>query len=355
MRTFFCVLFLILSTCTNNVTSLKINCGSIYDSYKSWDFDQLHYYFSDTNLHKTLYCIGYDKTTSPSGGKVTEYYVNQEVKQFISIEENTQVITLQIHANNSYFDERLNFSTSIGNSFEGKLFWNPRLMDDNLLSVKTVVDGEVTEQAFIKQNGRLELIWDAIISKRCELNFQWFPFDSQRCTHQPNSDNTKLKLIHESRGTKKFENAEWTIKIEYNINGTVFHFNRKISGMILHLYFPSLFITLGSMMSLYLPSDLYPARMSLAVTTCLSMITFFKGSQGTWPKTSYIKAIGIWASFCYAIVFFSLIEYCFVLALSKENQFSRKFSKVIEKLCRIFIPVIVLTFVASYFGICLFH
>ena len=67
-------------------------------------------------------------------------------------------------------------------------------------------------------------------------------------------------------------------------------------------------------MSLYLPQDLHPARMALSATTCLSMVTFFKGSQHG-PKTSYIKAIGIWAALCCSIVFFCLIEYCFCTCL----------------------------------------
>ena len=348
--TFFCVLFLILSTCTN-VTSLKINCGSIYDNYKNWDFDQLHYYFSDTNLQKTLYCIGYDRTVSPA--QVTEYHDHQDIKQFLSIEENDSVIAFQMHSSNSYFDKRLNFSYDIHYQLDGQRFWNPSIQNANILSAKSLSAGENTVSYQIKKDGKLELLWNVILTKQCHLDFQWYPFDSQRCTHYPTSSDAKL--FHDSRGTKRFENSEWIIHIDYNANGTEFVLHRKISGMILHLYFPSIFITVASMMSLYLPFDLYPARMSLAVTTCLSMVTFFKGSQGTWPKTSYIKAIGVWAAFCYATVFFCLIEYCFVLALSKEHHISRNLPKVIEKLCRILIPMIVLTFVTSYFGICLFH
>ena len=336
------------------VQSLKVNCGPTYDNYKDWDCDEIHFYLSDANLKKTLYCIGYDKTLSPSeysGTKETKYYVNQDVKQFISIEENKLVITVQMYANNSYFDERLNFTCDNKYQLVGKMFWNPSIQNANILSIKSIVVGGTTVYFYIKKNGSLELIWNAILTKQCQLNFQWYPFDSQRCTHHPTSPDAKL--IHERRGTKRFENSEWTVYIEYNAQGTDFLLRRKISGMILHLYFPSLFITLGSMMSLYIPCDLHPARMALSVTTCLSMVTFFKGSQESWPKTSYIKAIGIWAAFCYSIVFFCLIEYCLVLVLSQDHLSHRKLSKAVEKLSRIIVPLLVLIFVVSYFAICL--
>ena len=108
-------------------------------------------------------------------------------------------------------------------------------------------------------------------------------------------------------------------------------------------------------MSLYLPQDLHPARMALSATTCLSMVTFFKGSQHG-PKTSYIKAIGIWAALCCSIVFFCLIEYCFVLVLSQDLMHQhRKVPKILEKLSKIFISILILMFVMTYFVICFLH
>ena len=352
MKTFFPIFILLFI----EVQSSKVNCGPIYESYKNWSCDEIHYHFSVTNLDKTLYCIGYDKNLSPSqfsgNVKSMKYYVNQDVKQFVSIEENDLLITLHMHSINFYYDERFNFSCDNKYLLDGKSFWNPSIQNANILSIKSVVTGEITNHIHIKKNGKLQLIWNALITKHCQLDFQWYPFDSQRCTHYPTSQDAQL--IHERRGTKKFENSEWTIHIEYNTNGSDFHLHRKISGTILHLYFPSLLIILASMMSLYLPHDLHPARMALSVTTCLSMVTFFKGSQ-LGPKTSYIKAIGTWAAFCYSIVFFCLIEYCFVLLLSQDLIRHRKVPKIIEKLSRIFIPIFVLIFVVTYFLICFLH
>ena len=56
-------------------------------------------------------------------------------------------------------------------------------------------------------------------------------------------------------------------------------FKRDMSGHLMHFYLPSIILCASSLMSLFIPSDLLPARMSLAATTCLSMITLVVGAK----------------------------------------------------------------------------
>ena len=54
---------------------------------------------------------------------------------------------------------------------------------------------------------------------------------------------------------------------------------RHTSEHVLHTLVPSLMLCVASSMSLFIPYDLYAARMSLSGTTCLSMITLFTGAK----------------------------------------------------------------------------
>ena len=56
-------------------------------------------------------------------------------------------------------------------------------------------------------------------------------------------------------------------------------FKRDSWDHLMHFYLPSLILCTASMMSLFIPMDLLPARMSLAATTCLSMITLVIGAK----------------------------------------------------------------------------
>ena len=70
--------------------------------------------------------------------------------------------------------------------------------------------------------------------------------------------------------------------------------------------------------------DAVPARISLGVTTVLTMATQLSGSKSSIPQVHYPKAIDIWMSMCMLFVFVSLVEYAFVNALSREPPKTEK-------------------------------
>ena len=83
-------------------------------------------------------------------------------------------------------------------------------------------------------------------------------------------------------------NPGWTIQVSnftetlvYNSRALTFYFmlERNRSGILMHFYLPSLILCLSSTMSLFIHHDLWPARMSLSVTSCLSLITLIIGAK----------------------------------------------------------------------------
>ena len=66
--------------------------------------------------------------------------------------------------------------------------------------------------------------------------------------------------------------------------------------------------------------DAIPARISLGVTTVLTMTTQLSGTLSSIPKVSYPKAIDIWMSMCMFFVFGALLEFAFVNVLSRRDK-----------------------------------
>ena len=66
--------------------------------------------------------------------------------------------------------------------------------------------------------------------------------------------------------------------------------------------------------------DAVPARISLGVTTVLTMATQLSGCKESIPNVHYPKAIDIWMTMCMLFVFVSLVEYAFVNALSRDSS-----------------------------------
>ena len=66
--------------------------------------------------------------------------------------------------------------------------------------------------------------------------------------------------------------------------------------------------------------DAVPARISLGVTTVLTMATQLSGSRQSIPKVSYPKAIDVWMAMCMLFVFAALVEYAFVNVMARKPK-----------------------------------
>ena len=58
-----------------------------------------------------------------------------------------------------------------------------------------------------------------------------------------------------------------------------FNFARIATNHLMHTFFPSTMLCMGSIMSVFVPSDLVPGRMGLCITSFLSMISLFNGAR----------------------------------------------------------------------------
>ena len=79
-----------------------------------------------------------------------------------------------------------------------------------------------------------------------------------------------------------------------------------------HTYIPTCLIVMMSWISFWIKPEAVPARVTLGVTSLLTLSTQHANSQKSLPPVSYIKAIDMFMSSCTLFVFFSLIEYAFV-------------------------------------------
>ncbi|VDL64997.1 unnamed protein product [Nippostrongylus brasiliensis] len=81
-----------------------------------------------------------------------------------------------------------------------------------------------------------------------------------------------------------------------------------------------------SWVSFWLDKDAVPARVSLGVTTLLTMTTQASGINSKLPPVSYIKAVDVWIGVCLAFIFGALLEYAVVNYYGRK-EFLRKEKK----------------------------
>lgn len=86
---------------------------------------------------------------------------------------------------------------------------------------------------------------------------------------------------------------------EYSCLRTSLVLKREYSFYLIQLYIPSFMLVVVSWVNFWIDKDAVPARVSLGVTTLLTMTTQASGVNAKLPPVSYTKAIDVWIGVCY--------------------------------------------------------
>ncbi|KAF2363414.1 Neurotransmitter-gated ion-channel transmembrane domain [Trinorchestia longiramus] len=89
----------------------------------------------------------------------------------------------------------------------------------------------------------------------------------------------------------------------------VFNLRRRLGYHLFHTYVPSALTVVMSWISFWIKPEAIPARVTLGVTSLLTLATQNQQSQSSLPPVSYIKAIDVWMSSCTVFVFASLLQF----------------------------------------------
>lgn len=86
-------------------------------------------------------------------------------------------------------------------------------------------------------------------------------------------------------------------------------------------------LVIVSWVSFWLDQSAVPARVTLGVTTLLTMATQTSGINASLPPVSYTKAIDVWTGVCLTFVFGALLEFALVNYASRPESHREKLQK----------------------------
>ncbi|KAK3099951.1 hypothetical protein FSP39_012430, partial [Pinctada imbricata] len=114
--------------------------------------------------------------------------------------------------------------------------------------------------------------------------------------------------------------STYLIDVNFTCIGLLLHLERMYGYYVIQIYIPSVLIVLVSWVSFWLAADATPARVSLGITTVLTLTAQFSGTRTSLARVSYVKGIDIWMAVCLIFVFMAVLEFAVVNLVSRTKR-----------------------------------
>ncbi|KAK6732983.1 hypothetical protein RB195_017013 [Necator americanus] len=281
--------------------------------------------------------------------KPTTVYIQMYIEGMSSFRAQTMDFQVDIYFQEKWIDKRLAHNNTkrilLKDPHLFKLIWHP---DIYFANARTAEFHDVTQPNFlvwIYPNGTVWYDCRISLTVLCMQNLARYPLDSQSCalrilSYAYDTDeivikwngpdpidvnpeirmpDMRLRSIHPSIRNDTYATGIWSCAL------ADFHVDREIMHHIIQSYLPTALIVVISWFSFWLDVEAVPGRVSLSITTLLTLATQSSAARMALPQASYVKAIDVWMGACMTFVFSAMIEFTVV------NYCTRRKSRKQEK------------------------
>lgn len=345
------VLSLIFLNLLLGISRKKVYCDSTKSSQKApLELDDFQKSLSfSKNVSKILDKLlkGYDKRLRPNyAGPSVVVGITININNINSVSEVNMDYTMDLYFRQIWVDKRLSFDgvseLVIGSDMLHKI-WLPDTYIAN--DRKTYFHKATVQNKFIRINPDGQILYSMrmTVTAACPMNFRDFPMDYQQCDLELESYGFRMEDIKYQWGQglnksaldvaqnielpqlvyKDFKLMERPFRLSTGVYSRLtmrLYFVRSIGYYIIQIYVPSTLIVILSWVSFWIDRTAAPARVSLGITTVLTMVTFIWSTNASLPKISYIKGIDVYLVACFAMTFFSVIEYGCVSFVHRQTM-----------------------------------
>ncbi|CAF4881066.1 unnamed protein product [Pieris macdunnoughi] len=286
------------------------------------------------------------------GDAPTFVHVNMFLRSISKIDDYKMEYSVQLTFREQWLDERLKFNNLGGRLkyltlTEANRVWMPDLFFSNEKEghFHNIIMPNVYIRIF--PNGNVLYSIRISLTLSCPMNLKLYPLDKQTCSLRMASygwttddlvflwkegDPVQVvKNLHLPRFTlEKFLTDYCNSKTntgEYSCLKVDLLFKREFSYYLIQIYIPCCMLVIVSWVSFWLDQGAVPARVSLGVTTLLTMATQSSGINASLPPVSYTKAIDVWTGVCLTFVFGALLEFALVNYASRSDMHRENMKK----------------------------
>nr|XP_037279872.1 glycine receptor subunit alpha-3-like [Rhipicephalus microplus] len=252
------------------------------------------------------------------------------VNSFGPLDNSNMDYPVNLYLRERWFDPRLSLlrqgvnETFVinGGDIAGQL-WKPDLIFVNVKAARVQEITVPTCLVRIFPDGHILYSVRLDLRLSCTLDFQLYPFDTQKChiimrpyAYTENEITLIWKEDNPATLTHPLTLSEFMLVDSYNTtfiqqlptgNFTVLQYTfvlRRLRGYhLIYVYLPSSLIVCASWICLWLKVEIPQARVALGAVTMLTLVSLASSVRTTIPRVAYVKAIDVWYATCIMFVF----------------------------------------------------
>ncbi|XP_064081764.1 uncharacterized protein LOC135198175 [Macrobrachium nipponense] len=292
----------------------------------------------------------YDKNRPPKyEGHATIVYFHVTVLSVDSINEESMTYVADIFLAQSWRDHRLRLPENMTEEYRIldvewlHNIWRPDCFFKNAKRVTFHEMSVPNHYLWLYHDKTLLYMAKLTLVLSCAMKFEAYPHDTQICsmmieslshtTHDlvfkwnetdPLVVNPDIELPQLDISRNNTEDCTLTYSTgNFTCLAVVFNLRRRLGYHLFHTYVPSAITVVMSWISFWIKPEAIPARVTLGVTSLLTLATQNQQSQSSLPPVSYIKAIDVWMSSCTVFVFASLLQFGIVNYFMEAEPLSK--------------------------------
>ncbi|KAL0125461.1 hypothetical protein PUN28_004520 [Cardiocondyla obscurior] len=291
---------------------------------------------------------GYDNSVRPDfGGPPATVEVDIMVRSMGPISEVDMTYSMDCYFRQSWVDRRLAFQGSNMKTLALSIsmlarIWKP---DTYFYNGKHSYLHTITSpNKFVRlyQNGSVLYSSRLTIKAGCPMNLEDFPMDTQRCPLQFGSfgyttrdviykwNSARQVAIAEDMKLSQFDlvasptanhsTAPGFSQAEYSMLLVYFHLQRHMGNFLIQVYGPCVLLVVLSWVSFWLNREATADRVSLGITTVLTMTFLGLEARTDLPKVSYPTALDFFVFLSFAFIFATIIQFAVVHYFTKYGS-----------------------------------
>ncbi|XP_066285810.1 gamma-aminobutyric acid receptor subunit beta-like [Branchiostoma lanceolatum] len=284
-----------------------------------------------TNMINSL-LEGYDARLRPHyAGEALRVGVTVDVSSFDHFSDTNMEYNLTFYMHQHWTDYRLQHTSILNRNLtlhgaNVDVIWVP---DTYFVNAKRSRFHTVTTEnrvVYINTTGGVMYILRVSAALACNMNFDTYPMDVQKCELQVGSHGYSAQdlVYYWKDGLNSVEGFSNSYLPYFSIqNRTItetsdeyaylyfsFELHRKVAYFMIHTFIPPILIVILSWVSFWVDHRSVAARVTLGITTVLSMTNIIMNDPTTsfLPKVSYSKAIDVYLIWCFMFVFAAFLE-----------------------------------------------